>query len=49
VKKYGGTTVAQDPETATIDSMPDSIIRAKLADHVLRPEKIAEYLIKWIH
>lgn len=48
VKKYGGTTIAQDPETATIDSMPDSVIKAKLADHIFRPEKIAEYLIKWI-
>lgn len=45
IKKSGGFTIAQDPETATIDSMPDAVIKAKLADEVLRPENIIKRLI----
>jgi len=42
IKKLGGQTIAQDPKTAVIDSMPNEVIENGLADEILAPEKIAQ-------
>jgi len=46
IKKAGGYTLVQDPSTATIDSMPKSVIESGLADEVLSPIGIIEKIIK---
>lgn len=45
IKKAGGVMIAQEPKTAVIDSMPNSIISAGLADKILPPNKIPESLV----
>lgn len=40
IKKEGGVTVAQEPESARYDGMPKSAITTGAIDHVLEPEKI---------
>ena len=49
IKKYHGMTIAQDPETATIYSMPEAVIKAKVADEILRPEKIGKKILDLIN
>ncbi|NRP14568.1 Chemotaxis response regulator protein-glutamate methylesterase of group 3 operon [Marinobacterium sp. xm-a-152] len=44
VRDAGGITIAQQPDTAKYDGMPNSAIRARLADLILSPEEIANYL-----
>lgn len=44
IKVHGGYVIAQDPSTAAVDSMPSEIIKAGLADEVLKPEAIAKRL-----
>jgi two-component system CheB/CheR fusion protein len=44
VRDAGGITIAQRAETAKYDGMPNSVIRARLADLTLSPEEIANYL-----
>lgn len=46
IKNMGGVAFAQDPKTASIDSMPLSIISNGLADEVLTPEGVAARLIE---
>jgi two-component system, chemotaxis family, protein-glutamate methylesterase/glutaminase len=46
IKKFGGLTIVQDPETAVIDSMPSSVVESDLADLILPPEKISKKLIE---
>jgi two-component system, chemotaxis family, protein-glutamate methylesterase/glutaminase len=46
IKKSGGYIIAQDPETAVIDSMPNSVIDAGIVDEVLSPEKIVKRIIE---
>ncbi len=44
IKREGGITIAQDPDTARYDGMPRSAIKAKVADFVLPPNEIATML-----
>lgn len=46
IKEHGGITIAQDLETATYASMPQSAIEAGVVDFVLTPEKIPSQLLK---
>jgi two-component system CheB/CheR fusion protein len=48
IKLAGGMTMAQDPETADFDQMPQSAIGAGIVDYVLPPEKMPEALINYI-
>ena len=49
VRDAGGITIAQQPDTAKYDGMPNSAIRARLADLILSPEEIANYLSESHH
>ncbi|HEX8577212.1 MAG TPA: CheR family methyltransferase, partial [Flavobacterium sp.] len=40
IKELGGATIAQDPESATFKSMPQSAIDSDAADYILKPEDI---------
>jgi two-component system chemotaxis response regulator CheB len=40
IKQAGGVMIAQEPSTAAIDSMPNAIISAGLADKILSPNEI---------
>lgn len=46
IKAQGGHIIAQAPQTAIIDSMPDSVIKAGLADEVLTPDEIAQRIME---
>lgn len=46
IKKNGGYIIAQDPKTAAVASMPEAVIKEKLADEILPPEKIAKRIIE---
>jgi len=46
IKKYGGTTIVQDPKTAEVDTMPSSAIKESKVDYILTLEDIAKLLIK---
>jgi two-component system, chemotaxis family, CheB/CheR fusion protein len=46
IKNHGGTTIAQLPESAAYDSMPNSAIAAGLVDYVLTPEDIPAHLVE---
>jgi two-component system CheB/CheR fusion protein len=41
ITRKGGMTIAQDPNTAEFDTMPQSAIASDAVDHVLEPSKIA--------
>lgn len=44
VKRFGGTTIVQDPRTAQVDYMPaQAILRAKI-DEVLPIDEMADYI-----
>ena len=45
IKDAGGFVIAQDPNSAVVNSMPSSVIDAHLADQVLNPSVIASKLI----
>ncbi len=44
IKAAGGKVVVQDPDTALVDKMPQSVISAGLADEILPIEEISKYL-----
>lgn len=46
IKKYGGITFAQIPDSASFPQMPQNAIEAEAVDFVLPVEKIPEQLIK---
>lgn len=46
IKDMGGYVIVQDPKTAVLTSMPESIIDAGLADEVLYPGKIVTKIIE---
>ncbi|MCT7378294.1 chemotaxis protein CheB [Chelativorans salis] len=48
VKMQGGCVLVQDPETARFDGMPRSAITANLADQILAPEHMPEFLLRYI-
>lgn len=45
IKKYGGTTMAQDPGDAVFNGMPSSAIEAGVIDQVLRPQGMAQAIL----
>lgn len=48
VKAQGGCTIVQDPDTAKFDGMPRSAIMADVADQVLAPEKMSDFLYEYV-
>ena len=44
IKQHGGITVVQDPQTAEVRTMPESVIRQVQVDQVLSLEKISEFI-----
>jgi two-component system, chemotaxis family, CheB/CheR fusion protein len=46
IRARGGLTLAQAPETAKHDSMPQGVIGAGLADHVLPPEQMPRVILE---
>lgn len=46
VKKYGGLTIAQDPEEAMFPFMPKASIEAKAVDHIWKISAIQNFLLK---
>jgi two-component system, chemotaxis family, CheB/CheR fusion protein len=46
IKEHGGLTLAQSPETARHDSMPQSAISAGLVDHVLPVERMPDTILE---
>jgi len=44
IKKYGGSVLVQDPETAEIDYMPKQALLSLAVDLVLKPAEIASYI-----
>jgi two-component system chemotaxis response regulator CheB len=49
IKKVGGMTIAQSPETALKPDMPESAIESGYIDFVLSPEDIAQALVRIAH
>jgi two-component system, chemotaxis family, protein-glutamate methylesterase/glutaminase len=49
IKKVGGITIAQSPETAVKPDMPESAIESGYIDFVLSPEDIAQELVRIAH
>lgn len=47
IKNLKGITIAQDPKTAPIASMPQSAIETGMVSHVLGPEEIRKALIRF--
>ncbi|HEU0137838.1 MAG TPA: chemotaxis protein CheB, partial [Flavobacterium sp.] len=45
IKEMGGVTYAQNPETATFDSMPNNAINTGSVDFILPPEDIPPHLL----
>ncbi len=48
IRAAGGTTIVQDPASAKFDGMPKHAIDAGVADFILKPEKIAQELLRLI-
>ena len=46
IKKTGGITIAQKPETAKQPDMPDSAIESGYVDYILSPEEIAQKILQ---
>lgn len=49
IKKMGGITIAQKPDTAIQPEMPESAIASGFIDFVLSPEDIADEIIRISH
>ena len=49
IKEVGGITIAQKPDTAIQDDMPNSAIASGCIDFILSPEKIAQEIIRILH
>jgi two-component system chemotaxis response regulator CheB len=47
LKDIGALTVAQEPHSCTIRSMPEAAIRTEKIDYILAPEKIREMIINF--
>lgn len=45
----GGDVIAQNPRTATIASMPQSVVDLRIAKHVFNAEKIPAEIIKFVN
>jgi two-component system CheB/CheR fusion protein len=48
IKENGGMTIAQAPETAKFDSMPNNAISTGLVDYVIAPESMPEQMVNFI-
>jgi two-component system CheB/CheR fusion protein len=48
IKSEMGMVMVQDPETAEYSSMPVSAIQTGLADYILPPAQMAEYLMEYV-
>ena len=46
LRRAGGTTIAQDPQTCAAEWMPKVAIREGGASHVMAPEEIASWLTR---
>jgi two-component system CheB/CheR fusion protein len=46
IKEAGGILIVQEPDSAQFDGMPNTCIATNLVDFILKPEEIAETLIK---
>jgi two-component system, chemotaxis family, protein-glutamate methylesterase/glutaminase len=46
IKRAGGLTFAQDPETCLVAAMPEAALRNKSADHKVSPEALATIISK---
>ncbi len=46
IKKASGYTIVQKLETTAVDSMPKSVIKAKLADEILHPHEIPDRIME---
>src|SRR5205085_2332859 len=46
VKKYGGLTIAQDPNEAAFPLMPKASVDTGRVDHILRLAQIPDFLLK---
>jgi two-component system chemotaxis response regulator CheB len=44
IKQRGGVTVIQDPQTAEVRTMPESVLRQVQVDQVLSLQKISEFI-----
>lgn len=44
IKKFGGLTIVQSPETAEADAMPKAAIEAVEVDHILPLDEIGDFL-----
>jgi two-component system, chemotaxis family, protein-glutamate methylesterase/glutaminase len=49
IKKVGGITIAQKPDTAAQPDMPESAIASGCIDFVLSPEDIAKEILRIVH
>jgi len=49
IKKVGGVTIAQKPDTAGQPDMPESAIASGYIDFILSPENIAQEIIRIAH
>lgn len=48
IKSAGGIVIAQDPDTAKYEGMPQSAVNTKLVDQVASPEKIGKKLMSYL-
>lgn len=46
IKAEGGTTIVQEPSSASYEGMPKSVIDAEIADYILTPEQMPAELSK---
>jgi two-component system chemotaxis response regulator CheB len=48
ISRYGGTTIAQDPETAEYPEMPKAAIKTGCIQHIMKLEDISRFLLNSI-
>lgn len=48
IKDCGGMVIAQEPGSAAFNSMPVSVIQARLADYVLKPSEMGEVIRSYV-
>lgn len=48
IKAVGGIVIAQTPESAEFDGMPNSVIASGMADHQLAPAQMVSHLIAYV-
>lgn len=48
IKEMGGMTMAQDPQSAKFDGMPNSAIHTELVDVVLPPEEMPAHILRYV-